>query len=205
MQHYRIETAEELKALYGEPGLSSTAKVTPGVTPHYRTYIETSPFCMLATVGPEGVDCSPRGDLPGFVRVADERTLLMPDRRGNNRVDSLINIVRDPRVALCFIIPGSINCLRVNGLAHVSVDPALKASFAVDGQEPRSVIVVDTREVYFQCGRALVRSRLWDEDAKVDPASLPTPGEILAQLSDGKAGGPAYDAEWPGRAAATLW
>ncbi len=204
-QDHRIETLEQLQSVYGLPGETSLVKETKGVIAQYRAFIEASPFCTLATAGPEGMDCSPRGDVPGFVRIAGERTLLMPDRRGNNRVDSLRNIVRDPRVALCFLIPGSVNCLRVNGNAHLSVDPELKASFGVDGAEPRSVIVIETQAVYFQCGRALVRSRLWEEDAKVDPATLPTPGEILAALSGGRVGGADYDAKWSGRAMETLW
>lgn len=201
----RIGTVAELEAIYGTPGETSLVKEVPQVIPHYRAFIEASPFCALATVGPEGMDCSPRGDLPGFVRVADERTLMMPDRRGNNRIDSLRNIVRDPRVALCFMVPGSLNCLRVNGEAHLTADPAVKTSFAVDGREPRTVIVIRTNAVYFQCGRALVRSRLWQADARVDPASLPSAGDILAFLSADRVGGRDYDAEWEGRAKETLW
>src|ERR1700759_2594107 len=125
-----IATVEQLEAIYGFPGESSTVKVADRITPSYRILIEKSPFAALATAGPEGLDCSPRGDLPGFVRIHDEKTLMMPDRRGNNRIDSLRNIVRDPRVALLFLIPGSGNCLRVNGRAHLSVAPALLESFA---------------------------------------------------------------------------
>lgn len=200
-----LKTTEELEALYGKPGETSLVKEVPVVIPQYRAFIEASPFCTLATSGPEGLDCSPRGDVPGFVRVSDERTLMMPDRRGNNRTDSLRNIIRDPRVALCFFIPGSRNALRVNGSAQLSIDPDLKTSFAVDGKEPRSVIVIHTEAVYFQCGRAIVRSRLWDPEAQVDPASLPTPGDVLAALSDGRIGGISYDADWDNRAQKTLW
>jgi uncharacterized protein len=137
-----IATVEELEAIYGHPNDASTVKVADRVTPPYRVLIETSPFAALATSGPEGLDCSPRGDLPGFVRIHDEKTLMMPDRRGNNRIDSLRNIVRDPRVALLFLIPGSGNTLRVNGCAHVSRDAELLASFKVDGKAPRTVIVI---------------------------------------------------------------
>ena len=164
-----LNTVEELEAIYGKPGEASLVKEVPEIIPQYREYIEAAPFCTLATVGPEGLDCSPRGDVPGFVRVHDERTLMMPDRRGNNRVDSLKNIIRDPRVALCFLIPGSRNALRVNGEAHLSINPDIKASFAVDGKEPRSVIVIKTHAVYFQCGRAIVRSNLWNPEAQIDP------------------------------------
>src|SRR6185369_15853350 len=160
------------------PGEASTVKEVDWITPHYRAFIEASPFVSLATSGPEGLDCSPRGDRPGFVRVADERTLLLPDRRGNNRIDSLRNVVRDPRVALLFLIPGIGNTLRVNGDATVSIDPDLLASFAVEDKAPRSVLVIAVRAVYFQCARALVRSRLWDPAARVDPKSLPSAGEI---------------------------
>src|ERR1700759_970279 len=134
-----VATIEQLEAIYGFPGESSTVKVADRVTASYRVLIEKSPFAALATSGPEALDCSPRGDLPGFVRIHDEKTLMMPDRRGNNRVDSLRNIVRDPRVALLFLIPGSGSTLRVNGRAHVSAEPELLASFKVEGKTPRPV------------------------------------------------------------------
>src|SRR6201991_5243457 len=153
-----VATIEQLEAIYGFPGESSTVKVADRITPSYRVLIEKSPFLALATSGPEGLDCSPRGDLAGFVRIHDERTLMLPDRRGNNRVDSLRNIVRDPRVALLFLIPGIGNTLRVNGTAQLSVDPELLDSFAVEDKAPRSVTVVTVDTVYFQCARALVRS-----------------------------------------------
>ena len=163
------------------------------------------PFAALATSGPAGLDCSPRGDLPGFVRVHDDKTLMMPDRRGNNRVDSLRNIVRDPRVALLFLIPGSGSTLRVNGRAQVSADPDLLASFRMDGKAPRTVIVMSVDEIYFQCARAIVRSDLWNPDKRVDPKSLPTPGQILADMSENRVGGAEYDRAWPERARRSLW
>ncbi len=196
-------------AIYGQPVEAALVKETAGVIPPYRAFIEASPFCALATIGDvrDGamMDCSPRGDVPGFVHVEDERTLLMPDRRGNNRVDSLRNIISDPRVALCFMVPGSRNCLRVNGEAHLSVDPELLARFTIEGKAPRSVIVIRTRSVYFQCARAIVRSKLWEAESHALAESLPTPGELLAHVSDNKVGGPDYDAEWNGRALETLW
>lgn len=205
----RIETVEQLTALYGEPSEASLIKEVAEIIPPYRKFIEASPFCTLSTIGDKRdgalMDCSPRGDVPGFVRIQDERTLLMPDRKGNNRVDSLRNIVADPRIALCFMIPGSLNCLRVNGEAYISADQDLLASFAVNNKPPRTVIVIKTRSIYFQCGRALVRSKLWDDEAKIDPADLPTAGEILAYVSDNKVGGPDYDKIWNGRALETLW
>jgi hypothetical protein len=200
-----IATVEQLETIYGVPNDASTVKVADRVTPLYRVLIDKSPFAALATAGPEGLDCSPRGDLSGFVRVHDEKTLMMPDRRGNNRIDSLRNIVRDPRVALLFLIPGSGSTLRVNGRALVSVDPDLLASFKVDGKAPRTVIVMTVEEIYFQCARAIVRADLWNPDKRVDPNSLPTPGQILAAMSDNQVGGEVYDREWPERASRTMW
>src|SRR5271154_489461 len=200
-----IATTEQLEAIYGETNDASTVKVADRVTLLYRILIEKSPFAVLATAGPEGLDCSPRGDRPGFVRVHDDKTLMMPDRRGNNRVDSLRNIVRDPRVALLFLIPGSGSTLRVNGRAEVSAAPDLLASFKRDGKAPRTVIVMTVDEIYFQCARAIVRSDLWNPDKRVDPRSLPTPGQILASMSDDRVGGESYDREWPERAQKTMW
>src|ERR1700744_2639678 len=200
-----IATVEQLEAIYGEPGAASTVKVADRVTPLYRILIEKSPFAALATSGPEGLDCSPRGDLPGFVRIHDETTLMMPDRRGNNRIDSLRNIVRDPGVALLFLIPGSGSTLRVNGRAFVSDDAALLASFKTEGKAPRTVIVMTVEEIYFQCARAIVRSDLWNPAKRVDPKTLPTPGQILAEMSENRVGGEEYDRAWPERARSSLW
>ena len=200
-----VTTIDELEAIYGFPGETSTAKVADRVTPSYRALIERSPFAVVATCGPEGLDCSPRGDVAGFVRIHDEKTLMMPDRHGNNRIDSLRNIVRDPRIALLFLIPGSGNTLRLNGRAFVSVDFELLSSFEMDGKAPRSVIVITIEEVYFQCARAILRSDLWNPDKRVDPKSLPTPGRILAEMSDDRIGGEDYDRAWPERARRSLW
>lgn len=201
----RIASVEELEALYGLPGETSLVKEIPVLTPQYRRLIEASPFVALATSGPEGLDCSPRGDQGQVVFIKDEHTLLLPDRRGNNRADSLKNIIRDPRVGLMFLIPGSGTTLRVNGTAEVRTDPELVDQLAVDGQAPRSVIVIHIEAVYFQCARAIVRAALWDPERHVDPKSLPTAGQILANLSAGSVGGESYDREWPERAAKTLW
>lgn len=201
-----IATVAELEALYGTPGETSTAKEVDHITPEYRQLIAASSFVVLATVGPEGADCSPRGDRAGeVVRIHDARTLMLPDRRGNDRIDSLRNVVRDPRVGLLFLIPGVGNTLRVNGRARLTADPALLASFAVDGKPPRTVMIVDVETVFFQCARAIVRSALWDPAAQVDPATLPSPGRILAVLSEQRVGGDAYDQAWPERARASLW
>lgn len=202
----KITTIVELEALYGLPGDTSLVKEIAFINDDYRLMIEASPFAALATVGPEGLDCSPRGDRAGeLVRIIDEKTLMMPDRRGNNRADSLKNIIRDPRVALMFLIPGSGNALRINGRAELDRDPEICASFAVDGQAPRSVIIIRVNAIFFQCARAIVRSNLWNPERHCDPKSLPTAGQILANLSSGKIGGHDYDKEWPKRAASTMW
>ena len=205
MQMSIVTTIDELEAIYGETGMASTAKVADHVTPHYRIMIEKSPFVALATSGPEGLDCSPRGDLPGFVRIHDEKTLMMPDRRGNNRIDSLRNIVRDPRIGLLFLIPGSGNTLRINGRGQISTDAALLDSFKMEGKAPRSVIVMAVDEIYFQCARAIVRADLWNPDKRVDSTTLPTVGQILADMSANQVGGESYDREWPERARQTMW
>jgi len=200
-----ITTLKQLETIYGQPGETSLVKEVDRIVPPYRALIEASPFAVLATSGPEGLDCSPRGDRPGFVRVHDDRTLLMPDRRGNNRVDSLRNIVRDPRVGLLFLIPGSGTTLRVNGRAHLVDDADVLASFAMDGKAPRSVIVIAVDAIYFQCARAIVRSDLWNPAKHVDESKLPTAGQILAQMSECRVGGDEYDRAWPQRAKQTLW
>ncbi len=200
-----ITDVQTLETLYGIPHETALAKEVDHITEHYRAYIDASPFALLATSGPEGLDCSPRGDKPGFVRIRDPKTLLLPDRRGNNRVDSLRNIVRDPRVALLFLIPGIGNTLRVNGRAIVTTDAEILHSFSVEGQSPRSVIVMTVDTVFFQCARALARSDLWNPDVQVDPGTLPSAGQILAALSGNRVGGEAYDRAWPERARKSLW
>jgi hypothetical protein len=201
-----ITTVAELEAIYGEPAEAAVVKVADRVTPGYRRLIGASPFAALATVGPEGVDCSPRGDRAGFVRISEDgRVVMMPDRRGNNRIDSLRNIVRDPRVGLLFLIPGVGNTVRVNGRGRLEAGEEICGSFAVEGKAPRCVIVVEVEAVYFQCARAVVRAGLWDAARHVDPRSVPTPGEILGEMSGGRVGGEAYDREWPERARRTMW
>lgn len=203
--NHLITDVEALECLYGQPYGPSLAKETSRITAHYRAFIEAAPFFALASAGPDGLDCSPRGDAPGFVRVIDEKTLLIPDRRGNNRIDTLRNILADPRVALLFLIPGCGETIRVNGRARISADPALLASFLVDGKAPRSVIVVEVDRIFYQCAKAIVRSRLWDASRHVDRASLPSAGTILADLTQGRVGGPEHDRAAPERLKATLY
>ena len=200
-----IETIEQLEALYGLPGETSLVKELDRIIPEYAAFIEASPFAALATSGPEGLDCSPSGDLAGFVRIHDESTLMMPDRRGNNRADSLKNIIRDSRVGLLFLVPGSGTTLRVNGRAHISIDEKLCASFTVEGKPARSVTVIAVEAVYFQCARAIHRSELWNPARHVDPKSLPTPGKILEVTSRMAIDGEVYDREWPERAKTSMW
>ncbi|RUX43223.1 pyridoxamine 5'-phosphate oxidase family protein [Mesorhizobium sp. M4A.F.Ca.ET.050.02.1.1] len=200
-----ITTVEQLEALYGAPGEASIVKELDHIIPEYAAFIEASPFAALATAGPEGLDCSPRGDLAGFVRIHDQQTLMMPDRRGNNRADSLKNIIRDPRVGLLFLVPGSGTTLRVNGRAHITTDAGLCASFSVDGKPARSGTVIAVDSVYFQCARAVVRSELWNPAKHVDPKALPTPGQILEITSRKNIDGETYDREWPERAKKTMW
>jgi PPOX class probable FMN-dependent enzyme len=192
-------------ATYDSPSDVSVAKEIDHVSDHYRAFIEAAPFLALATCGPNGLDCSPRGDAPGFVRVADEKTLLIPDRRGNNRIDSLRNIISDPRVALLFLIPGVGETIRVIGRASISTDPALTETFIVNGKAPRSVIVVAVERVFFQCTKAIVRSKLWDPALHVDRKSLPSAGTILGEISGGKIGGPEHDRAQPQRIKETLY
>ncbi len=199
-----VTSVEQLNELYGEPGEASLVKVTNFLTPEYQAMIEASPFMTLATVGPEGLDCSPRGDAGHVIHVEDERTLMLPDWRGNNRVDSLSNIVRDPRVGLLFLIPGSNTTMRVNGRAVLRIDDELTRRFEMEGRHPRSVVVITVDEVYSQCARAVLRADLWNPAKHRDPGKLPSVGQMLASAKKGFDGA-AYDKEWPGRAAKTMW
>ncbi|MEM7078386.1 MAG: pyridoxamine 5'-phosphate oxidase family protein [Pseudomonadota bacterium] len=190
-----VQTVDQLQTLYGEASERALVKELDHVSEHYRALIEASGFVVLASVGPEGVDVSPRGDPPGFVKVVSPRCLMLPDRRGNNRADTLKNIVRDPRVSLLFMIPGVGTTLRVIGLARVVVDEQLCGRFMMQNKPARSVLVIDVQSVYFQCQKALVRSGLWDVERFVDPASLPSAGEMLQHL-DAQFDGKAYDASY---------
>ncbi len=201
----KITSLEQLRELYGEPAKASLLKEVSQLIPPYKKFIQVSPFCALATIGPGGMDCTPRGDHPGFVRVHDNSTLMLPDRRGNNRTDSLSNIVQDPRVALFFMVPGSKTCLRINGTAELTIEKEILASFAVDDKLPRCVIVIKTQAIYFQCGRAVMRARLWEKDAQIDSGTVPKPGEVLAWITDNEFDGRSYDDAWDERAKKSLW
>lgn len=199
MPSHDIATVADLEALYAKPAGASVAKELDYLHPHYRAFVEASPFCLLSTMNDKGGDCSPRGDAPGFVQILDERTLLLPDRRGNNRIDSLRNIIADARVGLLFLIPGINETLRVSGTATVSTDPDLIARCMVQGKAPTTVLVIRIRSVFFQCARALLRSHLWSPDAQIPREALPSTGTIVATLSQNAIDGETYDRELPER------
>ncbi len=200
-----VTTVEQLEAIYGQPYGPSLAKEIDYISPAYRRLIEAAPFVAVATGGPEGLDCSPKGDAPGFVRILDDKTLTIPDRPGNNRIDGYRNILRDPRIALLFLIPGIGETLRVNGRASISIDPDLMQSFAVNGKLPRSVLIVRIETIFFHCSKAIVRSKLWDPATQIERKSLPSTGSIIAEVSQGIMGGEAYDKEAPERIKAMLY
>ncbi|UWQ92171.1 pyridoxamine 5'-phosphate oxidase family protein [Rhodobacteraceae bacterium M382] len=198
-----LNSLDALDALYGDISAPAMRKVAKRMTPLYRQWIMASKLCVLGTVGPEGSDGSPRGDDGPCVLELDPGTLAMPDWRGNNRLDSLRNIVRDPRVSLMFLVPGSNNVVRVNGQARVTADADMRARFDKNGKVPATVIVIAIDEIYTQCARAMMRAGTWrGVDESVD---LPTMGEILAEMTDGEEGGKPYDDAWGARAAHTMW
>ena len=204
-EDHRVTTMEQLDALYGEVLPTAILKEIDHINGSYRKLIEAAPFVVIATGGPDGFDCSPKGDAAGFVRILDDKTLAIPDRPGNNRIDGFRNIMRDPRIALLFLIPGIGETLRVNGRASISIDPELMQSCAVNGKLPRSVLIVHVESAFFHCSKAVVRSKLWSEDTKIDRASLPSTGTIIADLSAGQYGGDAYDREMPEKIKAVLY
>jgi PPOX class probable FMN-dependent enzyme len=201
----RITGIDQLEALYGKAVPGALKKEIDHISPVYRAFIEKAPFVVVATCGPEGLDCSPRGDPPGFVRVVDEKTVLLPDRRGNNRLDTLRNIVRDGRISLLFLIPGVGETLRINGRAEIVTDADLCASFAIDGKAPRSVVAVTADRVYYQCQKALARSRLWSADAQVKRSDVPTAGQMLATVLDESFDPKAYDDGYPDHMKKTIY
>jgi PPOX class probable FMN-dependent enzyme len=192
---HAITSLDALHGLYDAPSERVRLKQIDRLDEHCRAFIAASPFLILATCGSSGADGSPRGDRPGFVEVADDTTLLLPDRRGNNRIDSLRNIVENPAVGLIFLVPGVHETFRVNGRARISTDPALLARFAVDGKAPKTVLVITVQEAFIQCARALVRSELWNPARHVRRDELPSIGTILAAHTGGKVDAAAYDAE----------
>lgn len=202
---HSISTLSDLEALFGPVSEAARRKEVSYLHPVYQSMIAASPFAILATSGPEGLDASPRGDAPGFVTVQDERTLLLPERRGNNRIDSLRNILGDPRVALLFLIPGVGETLRVNGRARISIDPDLLQRFTVQGALPRCVLEITVESVFFQCARAIHRSNLWRGLPDEILQKVPSPGQILDAISDHGIDGAAYDQGLDERQRSTLY
>ncbi|MCB1503548.1 MAG: pyridoxamine 5'-phosphate oxidase family protein [Hyphomicrobiaceae bacterium] len=202
---HEITTVEELEAIYGAPRPQSLIKEVGTLTREYRTWIEAAPFAVLASVGDGGLDCTPRGDAGRIVEVLDDRTLLLADRPGNNRIDTLRNLVQDPRVALLFLIPGREETMRVNGRAVISRDPCLLARCNMAGKLPRTVLVITVESVYFQCARAVKRSRLWESPADGQTPPLPSIGDMLQSISEGGVDSATYDAELQERLNTTLY
>ncbi|MFN0304550.1 MAG: pyridoxamine 5'-phosphate oxidase family protein [Burkholderiales bacterium] len=200
-----ITTIEDLEALYGQPMGAALTKEVDYITDQYRVFIEKAPFAVMATVGAEGLDCSPRGDPVGFVRVLDRTRVLIPDRRGNNRMDSMRNIIRDPRVSLLFLIPGVNETLRINGRARIIVDEALAKTFTVNEKMPTTLLEVTADRVYYQCPKALIRSKLWSVDAQVPRSALPTGGQILQEITNNAVNAAEYDAAYPERIRQTIY
>jgi PPOX class probable FMN-dependent enzyme len=203
---HTISTLAELETLFPEEVYPPARfKEVTYITDAYRALIEASPFCVMATSGPGGLDATPRGDPKGFVRVVDDKTIILPDRRGNNRIDSLRNLLTDPRVALIFLIPGVSETLRVMGRVTISADPELCAGFTMQGKAPRCVLVIAVEQVFFQCAKAIVRSKLWDPATQVERSTLPTAGKILAEITEGKLGGEEHDRQAPARMMQTIY
>ena len=195
VQDHTITTVDALRDLYGPPVERARIKVIDHVDAHCRAFIAASPFVIMATGASSGFDCSPKGDPPGFVQVADEKTLLIPDRRGNNRIDGLVNVIEDPRVGLIFLVPGVNETLRVNGWATISTDPTLTSRFVVRGKAPTTVLVVSVEEAFIHCAKALVRSDLWNPESRVERSCLPSAGRMLADHTGGSVEPATYDAE----------
>ncbi|EEX16706.1 pyridoxamine 5'-phosphate oxidase family protein [Citreicella sp. SE45] len=198
----RIEDIAALEALYGTPSEASLRKVAGRLTPAYRKWIAASRFCVVSTVGPNGTDGTPRGDDGPVVLELDPGTLALPDWRGNNRLDSLRNLVTDGRISLMFMVPGDNSVVRVNGKAWLTDDEALRGRFARKSMLPATVAVIEIAEVYAQCPKALLRSGLWGRD---DSAETPSLGEILDEMTSGEIEAGAWDRTYPERARQTLW
>jgi hypothetical protein len=202
---HTIKTISELEALYGPVSEAARRKEISYLHPVYQSMIAASPFAILATSGLDGLDASPRGDTPGFVTVQDDRTLLLPERRGNNRIDSLRNILGDPRVALLFLIPGVGETLRVNGKARISVEPDLLQRFSMQGTPPRCVLEIAVEAVFFQCARAILRSNLWSGLPEEILRKVPSPGQVLDALTQHGIDGETYDLNLNERQRSTLY
>jgi len=201
----KIKTLDALSDLYGPVNPNSLAKETPHLTPEYQKWIEAAPFFALASIGPGGLDCTPRGDAKGQVfKVLDNKTLAVPDRRGNNRLDTLKNIIADSRVALLFLVPGINEALRIVGNAHITTNPEVLELFTVQNKLPVSAIIVDIETVYFQCARAMKRAQLWDIPSQISRNEVPTAGQ-MSKGAQPDFDADAYDGDLQARQARTLY
>ncbi len=200
-----LTSIEQLEALYGLPHERAVRKQIPFLNEDYQAMVRASPLVVIGSAGPDGLDSSPRGDVPGFVQVLDEHTLALPDRLGNNRIDTLRNVLHDPRVSLLFLIPGIGETLRVNGTARISADPALLERFAVNGKPARTVLLVTVEAAFFHCSKAIVRSDLWNPARHLERSALPSAGAIHKRLNGGQFDAETYDREAPARVQASLY
>ncbi|HWA19100.1 MAG TPA: pyridoxamine 5'-phosphate oxidase family protein [Devosia sp.] len=205
MTDHIVRSLPELESLYGEVNETSSLKEITYLHPHYAAFVKASPFCILATAGPHGLDASPRGDPAGFVEIVDDKTLILADRRGNNRIDSLRNVLANPQIALLFMVPGIGETLRVNGTAEISADPEMLASRAMNGKPPRTLLVIHIESVFFQCSRALIRSELWNPERRLPRSALPSTGKMLEAVTDRRIDAETYDRELPPRLRTTLY
>ncbi|MBJ2350246.1 MULTISPECIES: pyridoxamine 5'-phosphate oxidase family protein [Pseudomonas] len=199
-----LTSIEQLEAIYGQPHERAVRKQIPFLNEDYQAMVRASPMVIIGSAGPDGLDSSPRGDAPGFVQILDEHTLALPDRPGNNRIDTLRNVLHDPRVSLLFIIPGIGETLRVNGTARISVEPELLERFAVNGKLPRTVLLIAIEAAFFHCSKAIVRSELWNPERYLDRSAVPSAGAIHKRLNEGF-DAEAYDRETPARVQASLY
>jgi len=199
-----LTSIEQLEAIYGQPHERAVRKQIPYLNEDYQAMVRASPMVIIGSAGPDGLDSSPRGDAPGFVQILDEHTLALPDRPGNNRIDTLRNVIHDPRVSLLFIIPGIGETLRVNGTARISIEPELLERFAVNGKLPRTVLLITVEAAFFHCSKAIVRSELWNPERHFDRSAVPSAGAIHKRLNEGF-DAEAYDRETPARVQASLY
>ena len=200
---YAITTAEQLAEHYAPPRELVLKKVADRIDPRTADFIKASPFCLLATFGARGPHCTPRGDAPGFLDVLDEKTLALPDRRGNNRIDALRDVLDNPAVALLFLVPGAGETLRIAGQARLTADPALRARYTVQDQAPATIMLIEVQEVFMQCQRAILRSKLWGDRRRAEGA--PTGGQLLEAHTKGLVEAESYDRDRAPQVSAILY
>jgi PPOX class probable FMN-dependent enzyme len=204
----KITTIEQLENIYGDVSEAAKWKEIDHINAHYQQFIEAAPFLILATSGEKGIDCSPRGDPAGFVRVVNEKCIQIPDRRGNNRLDTLRNIVANPQVGVIFMIPNIGETIRVSGKAELIIDPQLCESFAIKGKPASSVLSINVEKAYFQCQKVIARSKLWDSTSHIQRSELPSAGDmvkVFSAMQKQAFDAQAYDADYPERMKKTMY